>query len=297
MEHRPIFIGGLSFTGKTQLRMMLSAHPNILISRRTHLWDYFYNRYGDLSDIANLDRCLNAMLTFKPIRILYPNYELIRMEFSQGPATYERLFALLHSQHANREGKKRWGDQLGFVEYYADKIFAAYPSAKMIHMVRDPGARSGESRMTSSRRVGRIGWETAWWLSSARLASQHQKRYPDKYLVVCYERLFSHPQECMQEICDFIGEAFHPQMLVHGEIESHSAEKPLVLLKQDLHFIHSHARQLMKYFGYGYGDLQLSHTEWISYGLTFPINLAALLVGKIGAELGQRELIQTELNV
>ena len=43
---RPIFIGGLSFTGKTQLRAMLSAHPNILIARRTHLWDRFYKRYG-----------------------------------------------------------------------------------------------------------------------------------------------------------------------------------------------------------------------------------------------------------
>lgn len=134
-------------------------------------------------------------------------------------------------------------------------------------------------------------------MSSARLASRHQKNYPDNYLVVCYERLFSQPKETMQEICSFIGETYHPQMLNHGEIEKHSAENPPALLKQDLHFINSHAQQLMKYFGYGYDDLQLSPVEWISYGLAFPINLAALLVGKLGAELGQRELIQTELSV
>ena len=32
---RPIFIGGLSYSGKTPLRIMLSAHPNILLTRRT----------------------------------------------------------------------------------------------------------------------------------------------------------------------------------------------------------------------------------------------------------------------
>ena len=296
MEHRPIFIGGLSFTGKTQLRMMLSRHPNILISRRTHLWDHFYNRFGDLSKPSNLERCLGAMQAFKSIRVLLPNMELIGMEFSQGPATYERLFALLHAQHARREGKSRWGDQLGFIEHYADRIFAAYPSARMIHMVRDPGARSGESRESSTRSIGRIGWETAWWLSSARLASRHQKLYPKRYLVVCYEQLFAHPEQTMREICDFLGETFYPQMLAVESIEAHSADKQQILLKRDLHFIYSHARQLMKYFGYDCNDLGLSRQDWILYELALPINLLALLAGTLGAGLGQRELFQMELN-
>jgi hypothetical protein len=294
---QPIFIGGLSFTGKTQLRMMLSAHPNILIARRTHLWDRFYNRYGDLGQMDNLKRCLKAMLVFKPIRALRPDVDRIRTEFARGPATYERLFAIIHAQHAKMEGKSRWGDQLGFIEHYADRIFAAYPSARMIHMVRNPGSRSGESREASSRRVGRIGWETAWWLSSARLASRHQKLYPTQYLVVCYEQLFSQPEQTMRQICDFLGEQFFPQMLNVGEIEAHSPVAQQVLLNRDLRFIHSHTRQLMKYFGYGYDDLRLSWQESVLYGLALPINLAALLAGTLGARLGQRELFQTELSL
>jgi hypothetical protein len=277
--------------------MMLSAHPNILISRGTHMWDHFYNRYGDLGKSDNLKRCLKELLAFKPIRALQLNVELINMEFARGPMTYERLFAILHDQHAKQNDKQRWGDQLGFIEYYADRIFAAYPSARMIHMVRDPGARSGESREISSRRIGRIGWETAWWLSSARLASSHQRLYPKQYLVVYYEQLFSYPERTMREICDFLGETFYDDMLMYGEIKAHSTDKQKILLNRDLRFIRSYAWQMMKFFGYGYGHLQLSWQERILYGLTLPINLAALLAGTLGAALGQRKLIKRELSL
>ena len=283
MEQGPIFIGGLSFTGKTQLRLMLSAHPNILIARHTHLWDRFYKRYGDLSNAENLERCLLAMLASKPIQALEPDADALRREFAQGPATYERLFAGLHAQYAARAGKQRWGDQLGFIERYADGIFAAYPSARMIQMVRDPGTRSGESRDSASRAVGRIGWETAQWLKSARLASRHQARYPGRYLVVCYEQLFYDPDATMRGICDFLGEKFDPGMLAFGEIEAHARDEAHTLSDRDLHFIRSHAGTAMKSLGYGYDDLRLSWKEWIGYGLGLPINLTTLLAGTLQA--------------
>jgi hypothetical protein len=101
----------------------------------------------------------------------------------------------------------------------------------------------------------------------------------------------------MREICDFLGEMFYPQILMHGEIETHSANKQNSLLKRDLHFIHSHTQQLMNNFGYGCDNLQLSWQEKFLYGLVLPINLATLLAGTLGAELGQREIIQTELSL
>jgi hypothetical protein len=101
----------------------------------------------------------------------------------------------------------------------------------------------------------------------------------------------------MHEICNFLGETFSPQMLSHGKIETHSADKQKTLLKQDLHFIYSHAQQSMKYFGYGCDDLRLSWQERILYSLALPINLTAFLAGTLGAGLGQRELIKSELSV
>ena len=54
----------------------------------------------------------------------------IRREFWEGQASYARLFGLIHMQNAESNGKRRWGDELGLIERYADEIFAAFPRAR-----------------------------------------------------------------------------------------------------------------------------------------------------------------------
>jgi Sulfotransferase family len=205
----PIFIGGLSHSGKTQLRVVLGAHPDISMTRRTYMWDRFYQRFGDLRRERNLDRCLCAMIATEGIDRLHPDVPRIRAEFVRGPRTYARLFSLFHRQHAERLGKDRWGDQLGFVERFADPIFDAFSSARMIHMIRDPRGHGGGRER---RRPGSLGWETARWLHSADLAQRNQRAYPGRYLVVRYEQLASLPERTVRDVCDFLDEAFDGSM-------------------------------------------------------------------------------------
>lgn len=204
----PIFIGGLAHSGKTQVRMIIGAHPAISMTRRTKLWNRYYGRFGDLRDRANLDRALDAMIADERVRQLRPDRDLIRREFLAGPLDYAHLFALFHQHHAQRCGKRRWGDQLGFVEHFAEPIFAAFPEAKMIHMVRDPRARHHRVERASSSRKGKLGWETAMWLHSAELARRNGRACPDNYRVVRYEELAARPHETAAELCDFLGEQY-----------------------------------------------------------------------------------------
>ena len=208
IDRGPIFIGGLSLSGKTQLRIVLDAHPDISMTRRTYMWDRFYQRFGDLGRARNLDRCLSAMLATEGIQKLQPDPARIRSEFLDGRPTYARLFALFHQHHAERVGKRRWGDQLGFVERFADPIFASFPSARMIHMIRDPRVRGDSERETTRRRRGSLGWETARWLHSADLAERNREVFPDRYRVVRYEQLASRPQQTVREVCAFLEEEY-----------------------------------------------------------------------------------------
>ncbi len=208
----PIFVGGLSGSGKTPLRIALSTHSRISMSRRTYLWTRHLDRYGHLDEPENLDRCLEAMSSDPGILNLDPDLAAIRDRFMEGEATYPRLFALLHQQRADRVGKPRWGDQLGMVEAFADPIFEAFPTARMIHLVRDP-RRSGRRAERRSIAPGKVGWSTARWLTSADLAITNQRRYPGRYLVVRYETLAAEPEATLGAIADFIDEELEPDMI------------------------------------------------------------------------------------
>lgn len=209
----PIFIGGLERSGKTYMRMMLSALPHLFFSRRANMWTYFYGRFGNLAHDKNLERCLSAMMQRKHIRHLEPNLDHIRDEFKRGPRTYGRLFALFHEQAAGRAESSRWGDQTGLIEQYAPAIMAAYPNAKIIHMMRDPRDRFEALCTRDSRQRHRLGKATAQWLYSEALARDNLNAFAAQYIVVRYESMVLQPQETMQAVCKFLNEPYSPALL------------------------------------------------------------------------------------
>jgi hypothetical protein len=191
---------------------MLSSLPNVAISRRTELWPRFYRRFGNLDDPDNLDRCLEAMLARKQVAALSPDSERLRRDFPTGPATYARLFALVHEHYAQRCGKDRWGDQTGSIDRFADEVIGAYPGARIVHLIRDPRdsyqavvEREGYARGSVGSCIGR-------WMASAALARRNRTRYPGSYLVITYEELVASPDQTMRTVCHFIDESFDPSL-------------------------------------------------------------------------------------
>jgi hypothetical protein len=291
MKQFPIFIGGLAHSGKTPLRLFLSRHPNLSLTRQTYMWNRFYNRYGDLSEQQNFEQCLADMLQTKGVQALQPDPERIRREFRQGEATYGRLFGLFHEHNAERAGKSRWGDQLGFVERFAEPIFAAYPQAKMIHMIRDPRDRYEVTMTLSRHRKGKVGWDTARWLHSAEITQKNQHLYPDQYKVVRYEIFRANPEETLHEICLFLGEEFVPDMLASNNVNFDTNEsdngqdasgKATIqidkigdnrLSKGDLLFTQAYAKQQLLAFDYALESPQLSLSDRLLFYLVdWPVN-------------------------
>jgi hypothetical protein len=209
----PIFLGGLAFTGKTPLRIALSAHPRLVLTRHTALWVRYHGRYGDLADARNLDRCLAAMASDPAVAVLALDRQRIEREFRAGPATYAHLLELVHRHHAERLGKQRWGEQVGRFEHHADQVLTAYAGAQMVHMVRDPRTWLGAVTATRRHRPGRLTREAARWRDSADLAVRNSRRYGSRYLVVRYEALRGDPDPTLHAVAAFLGEDLHPAMI------------------------------------------------------------------------------------
>ncbi|HEX6293069.1 MAG TPA: sulfotransferase, partial [Herpetosiphonaceae bacterium] len=213
MAHGPIFLAGIERSGTSLMYALLASHPNIAMTRRTNFWRFFYGQYGDLRDPANFERCLAAMLRYKRHLKLQPDPERIRREFWHGQPSYARLFALLEEHHAERLGKVRWGDKSLNNEHYVDMIFADYPDARMIQMVRDPRDRFASAITRWKTIRGRIGTGAARWRRSVEQGQHNAERYPDRYLIVRYETLVEQPEATLRQVCAFIGEPYTPAML------------------------------------------------------------------------------------
>jgi sulfotransferase family protein len=276
----PIFIGGLSHSGKTPLRMVLDAHPGLSLTRKTRMWERFYGRFGDLRDTANLDRCLDALLRDPGVQRLEPDAAWIRGELARGVPTYARLFGLFHRDHARRLGKARWGDQHGFVERYADPIFAAFPEARMIHMVRDPRDRFMAGPSGRRFRRGKLGWDTAMWLRSFALAERNEWRYGDRYCVVQFEAFAAHPADTVKTVCAFLGEDCVPAM---GEalrtIRIDTSRRPGRPTPAETAFVDRYAAHELERAGYTRAAPSLSPGDRATFLLAdWPVNRAAMAI-------------------
>jgi len=210
----PFVIAGADRSGLGLIGEMLERHPSLAISRRTNLWTFYLDRFGDLSEPGNLDRCLDAMLSFTRIRAMHPDRPRLVRDFVEGgDHSYFALFRLLGSSYAESIGKTRWGDKSLNSERDAGRVLEAYPDAVMIHVVRDPRDRHASMmHHRGGRRSGVLG-SIAVWANSARLAARNAARFPGRYLVVRYEDLVADPEQQLRRILDLVGEPFDRSVL------------------------------------------------------------------------------------
>jgi hypothetical protein len=213
VSDNPVFVAGLERSGTSLMYALLATHPNISMTRRTNFWRYFVDRYGDLDDDENLEACLAALRSYKRMVVLDLDHDQLRDDLLVGPRTYGRLYRLLQEQVADRRGKPRWGDKSLELERYSERILAEFPQARILHMIRDPRDRLASVLTRWQVRRGDVGAGTAAWRWSARLASRSARAHPDNVMVVRYEWLAGEPAAALREICAFIGEPYHEEML------------------------------------------------------------------------------------
>ena len=217
--HGPVFVGGAERTGTSLTYALLTSHPSIAMTRRTNYWRYIDGKFGDLAEDRNLAECLDVMRRYKRLDVIDIDWDRLREDFRQGPASYGRLYELLQRQQSERDGKPRWGDKSLLNERYAERIFESFDDARIIHMVRDPRDRYASVLARWKVRRGGVGAGMGEWLESARHAESNVERWPSKCTIMRYEDLVAAPEAEMQRICDFIGEPYDPEMLTMSGAE------------------------------------------------------------------------------
>lgn len=295
----PILVAGADRSGTSLMFALLASHPAISMVRRTNLWRWYYDGYGDLRVAANLQRCLDALDRYPRVQRLSLDRERLCRELHQGPPTYGRLFSLIHEHHAERVGKRRWGDKSLHTEHHLPTILAEVPDARLIQMVRDPRDRYASVLKRYDGRSKGIGAAMGRWLRSTAAITRNERRSPASVMTVRYETLARDPEGTMRAVCTFVGEPYDAEMLTmrgapdHGGTGGNSSFARFepgvistrsigrfrdVLAPADIASVQSVAGRRMQQFGYAPVDVDWPSTyARISFALTVqPIRTARL---------------------
>jgi len=212
-----VFVVGCGRSGTTLMRAMLDRHPNLWGGPESWIW---------LQPVDPPILALKFGLEVGEIREMLARSRT-GVEFA------ERCFG----ECAKRAGKRRWVEKTPRHVQFLPYLMHSFPNAKFIHMVRDgrdvacslrhhPKAKVTPKGAVPIRVNNPIGFCIDRWVrdTSAGLAYQGHPRL----LTVRYERLIAETDPTMREVCDFLGEAFHPEILVpqDGQLERNARSVP-----------------------------------------------------------------------
>jgi len=230
----PIFVVGSGRSGTSLLRAMLVAHPRIHLAQEAMFFPWTRKAVPWESADRRLERWLSSF-SFAWLGI---GADKVRGRFPAPIAEDDlpAVYAWVLRELAARHGKPRWGDKTPPHALYLEETFAAFPSARVILVVRDP-------------RDTVLSLETAPFTAGSRLALlflgralRHSvSRWQGRLHVVRLEDLADDPAATMRGVLAFVGEEWDDRVLAHhdhlpsGEPPypwTRGAEKPLRAYRQ-----------------------------------------------------------------
>lgn len=204
-----VFVCGALRSGTTLLRIMLNGHPDLSNpGEMDFLFDPPHRADGavDLAAYAHnlsFNRVVRATgLKIEPA-LSYP--DLVRSFADQLRTPGKRLTINLHRKF--------------------DRAPAIFPSARYIHLLRDP-------RDVAKSAIG-MGWAgnvfhgvDHWIHSEEDMARLMQAVPADRICVLRNEALIRDPKAELQRLCAFLGVAFEPAMLEYPSRSTYKAPDP-----------------------------------------------------------------------
>jgi len=228
MADRPIFICGAPRSGTTLLMRIIGCSRNIAFSKY-ETW-FFSNIYNRMVLLRNLQKDTRfEMLISSMSRISHGFYK----QFIKSRATFaklkasdqkaETLFDILQTEVASRQNRKRWGDKSPGNEYHAEVILKAYPSAKLVYIIRDfrdvSSSRKYKPSIKGQNVLVRDSIRGAMmWKKSVQQHFYNISVLPHKqYYTIKFEDIIRKPERAFEQLGDFIEDSITDCLYQSGE--------------------------------------------------------------------------------
>jgi hypothetical protein len=268
----PIFVVGASRSGTNLLRAIFNRHSRLWMSAETHYFDDLRTELpgggrGRLDEDARA-RCERYFLALAdraygrggdPARSKIDASALraLAVELGDTGDAYFEAFCLLR---ARLHGKTEWAEKTPRHVYRIPELLEAFPTAKVVCLVRDPRAviasyrdwHAGEERegldevdeagLAAERARSRRSYHpvlmSLLWRGVLRAESDALRRFgPERVRLLRFEQLAASPEPTLRELCEWLGLDFEPAMLEVPVVNSSYAasRKPAGVSAEPVH--------------------------------------------------------------
>ena len=210
LEEQPVFAGGSPRSGTTMLRAMLNCHPDLAMPRETRfLMEKYWERakFGDLSVPENRKPLVDQVALTKTYwfgRLDVDRQEAWARMMAAEP-TIGSVLGTPYVMYAERNEKPRWGDKRPLYVDNHQAVFAMFPQAQFVNVIRDP-----RGAVASMKKLGWYDGSVAGgveiWTRMLDAAEEARAIYgPEKFWDVRYEDLVAEAPKWLEQLCEFLG--------------------------------------------------------------------------------------------
>ena len=228
LRDQPVFICGHPKAGTSLLRAVFDSHPQLIVyPEETVFFRRFLPRAAGLDlkgQLALADEALIHIFQWRrehpvPSQAGFPDrdyseipYEQVRQamrdlveERCLHPGDVLSAAVLAYGQVSGlaTPATRRWVEKSPYNEYYAAQIFAWWPEARCVHILRDP-----RDNYVSYRRK-HPDWQPEFfalnWRRSTRAGMEYRQRFgAERYLILRYEDLVQSAEATLRQLTDFL---------------------------------------------------------------------------------------------
>jgi hypothetical protein len=210
---KPIFIGGCERSGTTLLGAMLGAHArHLCVPEMQFKFDILQLADRNGAQGYNKAALVKALARRSHFRLweLAIDVTTIAQESGSSRELIE-WFVRLYGQKVDKPTPMLWLDHTPKNIRYAHTLFAAFPDARMIHIVRD-GRAVAASVLPLDWGPNVIDSAARYWAERLAYGLAAEIRWPDKVIRVHYEDLVQRPEATLKILCERLTICYDPAM-------------------------------------------------------------------------------------
>lgn len=212
----PILVGS-GRSGTTLFRNVFDSHPELAVMHEGHFIGAMARLRRRYEGRNGFDREMFLQDLFRNENFRRQGLDRVAIEAAIGEAAPQSLadaIRIVMRWYAAAEGKAWYGDKTpGYVTQIGE-LGEMFPEARFVHIIRD-------GRDVANSYLERDEWGPTsiaegafYWRSRVgRGRAAGVALGPSRYIEVRYEDMVDDPEGTTRRLCDFLGLAYHPQMM------------------------------------------------------------------------------------